>query len=54
VISAETPTTIAVTIVRTKETIKAATKVIRRLIIVSLIRRLRILIAIATVANLIT
>jgi hypothetical protein len=42
VISAETPTTIAVTIVRTKETVKAETKVIRSLI------------AIVTVANLTT
>jgi hypothetical protein len=49
--SAETPTTIAVTIVRTKETVEAETKVTRRLIIASLIRRLRSLIATATVAN---
>jgi hypothetical protein len=54
VMSAETPTTIAVTIVRTKETVEAETKVTRRLIIASLIRRLRSLIATATVANLTT
>jgi hypothetical protein len=54
VISAKTPTTITITIVRTKKTVKAETKVIRRLIIVSLIRRLRSLIATVAVVNLIT
>jgi hypothetical protein len=54
IISAKTPTTIAITIVRTKETIKAETKVTRRLIIARLIRRLRSLIATAIVANLTT
>jgi hypothetical protein len=54
VISAKTPIIIAVTIVRTKETVKAETKVIRRLIIISLIRRLRSLIVTVTVANLTT